>query len=119
MIQPRWRKVLRDLTSNKTRTILVLLSIAIGVTTIGMVMTSQLVVERDLPQVYAAVNPASATIYTLNTFDEDMVETIRNMPEVGEAEGRRLVNVRFQTKDSEWRSIQVYGIPNYDDSTLR
>jgi putative ABC transport system permease protein len=31
MLRPRWRKVLRDLWSNKTRTLLVVLSIAVGV----------------------------------------------------------------------------------------
>ena len=36
-MQPRWRKVLSDLWSNKTRTILVGLSIGIGVFALGMV----------------------------------------------------------------------------------
>jgi len=31
MLSPRWRKVLRDLSHHKTRTLLVVLSIAIGV----------------------------------------------------------------------------------------
>ena len=46
MIAPRWRKVFRDLWSNKTRTILVLLSIAVGVSAIGMVMGAQNIVDR-------------------------------------------------------------------------
>ena len=57
----RWRKVWRDLWANKTRTILVLLSIAVGVTAIGMVMGAQIIVDESLPAAYAAVNPASAT----------------------------------------------------------
>ena len=118
MIPPRWRKVFKDLWSNKTRTILVLFSIAIGVTTIGMVMTSQLIVERDLPEVYAAINPASATIYTLSTFDDDLVDAIRAMPEVSAVEGRRFVNVRFQTESGEWRNMQVYAIPDFENITV-
>lgn len=118
MIPPRWRKVLRDLWSNKTRTLLVLLSIAIGVTTIGMVLTSRLIVERDLPAVYAAVTPPSATIYTLNTFDEDMVEAVREMPEVAQAEGRRIVNVRFLTATGEWRNLQIIGVPDFANMTI-
>ena len=43
MLAPRWRKVFRDLWSNKTRTILVLLSIAVGVTAIGMVRRALLI----------------------------------------------------------------------------
>ena len=37
MLSPRWRKVLGDLWSNKTRTILVVLSIAVGVFAVGMI----------------------------------------------------------------------------------
>ena len=85
-MKPRWRKVLRDVWANKTRTIIVLLSIAVGVAAIGMVMGSQLIIDRDLPADFAAVNPASGTIFALNTFDDDMIEAIRAMPEVEAAE---------------------------------
>ena len=37
MLNPRWRKVLRDLWGNKTRTALVVLSIAVGVFAVGMI----------------------------------------------------------------------------------
>lgn len=37
MLSPRWRKALRDLWLNKTRTILVILAMAIGVFGIGLV----------------------------------------------------------------------------------
>ncbi|MCC6169775.1 MAG: ABC transporter permease [Caldilineaceae bacterium] len=117
-LSPRWRKVLRDLWSNKTRTLLVLLSIAVGVSAIGMVMGSQLIVDRNLPEAYAAVNPAAGTLFTLTTFDEDQVETVRAMKEVAEAEGRRVVNVRFLTKSGEWRGLQLNAIPNYEEMTL-
>lgn len=118
MLSPRWRKVWRDLWSNKTRTLLVLLSIAVGVTAIGMVMGAQNVVDQTLPSAYAAVNPASGTVFTLNTFDDNMVEAIRHMKEVGAAEGRRFVNVRFLDKKGEWRSLQLYAIADYDEITI-
>lgn len=118
MLSPRWRKVWRDLWSNKTRTIIVLLAIAVGVTAIGMVMGAQIIVDENLPAAYAAVNPASGVVYALNTFDENMVETIRRTKEVGEAEGRRYVSVRFQDKAGEWRSIQLYAVPDFEDITI-
>jgi putative ABC transport system permease protein len=118
MISPRWRKVLRDLWSNKTRTILVLLSIAVGVTAIGMVLGAQMIVDQNLPAAYAAVNPASGTLFTLETFDDSMIESIESMEEVGQAEGRRFVNVRFLNKDGEWRNLQLNAIPDYDDITI-
>ena len=118
MTSTRWRKVVRDLWANKTRTLLVLLSIAVGVTAIGMVMVSQIIIDRNLPEAYAAINPASGTILTLNTFDDDMVETIRALSEIGQAEGRRAVFVRFLTPAGEWRNIQLIAIPDFDDITI-
>ena len=50
MLSPRWRKVWRDLWSNKTRTLIVLLSIAVGVTAIG--------IEADLVHPHRAVRRA-------------------------------------------------------------
>lgn len=117
-MKPRWRKVLRDVWANKTRTIIVLLSIAVGVAAIGMVMGSQLIIDRDLPADFAAVNPASGTIFALNTFDDDMIEAIRAMPEVEAAEGRRFVVVRFLGNDGEWHNLQLFAVPNFDDMTI-
>ena len=118
MISPRWRKVVRDLWSNKTRTILVLLSIAIGVTAIGMVMGAQVIVDQSLPAAYNAVNPSDGIIFALSTFDDDMIESIEAMPEVGEAEGRRFVNVRFQAGDDVWYNMQINAIPNYKEMAI-
>jgi putative ABC transport system permease protein len=115
MLKPRWLKVIRDLSSNKTRTLLVVLSIAVGVTAIGMVLGSQNIIDRDLPAAYQAVNPASATAFTLSTFDDDLVNQIQAMPEVGEAEGRRFVVVRFRTAEGEWRNMQLFAVPNFDN----
>ena len=118
MITSRWRKVIRDLWINKTRTILVILSIAVGVTSIGMVLGSQLIVDRDLPNTYLATNPPSATIFTLTTFDDDMVDNIRALPEVEEAEGRRFVSIRYRVGDSDWYTMQLLAIPDFEDIRL-
>ncbi len=118
-IAPRWLKVFRDLWSNKTRTILVLLSIAVGVSAIGMVMGAQIIVDRNLPDAYTAINPASATLYTFNTFDDRMVEAVKALPQVAEAEARRSVNLRFRSSNSdEWRNLTVTAIPDYKDITI-
>jgi putative ABC transport system permease protein len=113
MIAPRWRKVFRDLWSNKTRTILVLLSIAVGVTAIGMVLGAQGIVDRSLPAAYAAVQPSDGLIFCITTFDDAMIESIRAMPEIESAEGRRFVNVRFLDQAGNWYNMQLNAIPDY------
>ena len=62
--RPRWIKVLSDLSASKTRTLLVVLSIAVGVFAVGMIATSQVIFSRDLNDSWTAVNPYDAQIYT-------------------------------------------------------
>ena len=95
MFAPRWRKVLRDILRNKRRTFLVVLSIAVGVFAVGTVAHMRAIVTGDMVESYEAANPASAIIYTVQSFDDDMVEAVRRMSEVAEVEGRRSIIVRF------------------------
>lgn len=113
MIAPRWNKVFRDLWSNKTRTVLVLLSIAVGVTAIGIVLGAQGIVDRNLPAAYAAVQPSDGIIFAISTFDDEMIDSIAAMPEIESAEGRRFVNVRFLDQNDNWYNMQLNAIPDY------
>jgi putative ABC transport system permease protein len=116
MLSPRWRKVIRDLWGNKTRTLLVVLSIAVGVFAVGMVASSRVVFTRELNQSWTAVNPYDAQLYT-DTFDEELLWTIQNMPEVEEADGRRSIGLRFRTSanDDQWRNVQLFTVADYDN----
>ncbi len=75
MLKPRWRKVLADLWENKSRTILVVLSIAIGVFAVGMIAGAYVIISQDLDLSYAAANPANIEIIT-RPFDEEYVNSV-------------------------------------------
>ena len=62
MFGPRWRKVLRDILSNKRRTFLVALSIAVGVFAVGTVAHLRVIVTDDMVESHEAANPANAII---------------------------------------------------------
>ena len=64
MINPRWRKVIRDLQANKTRTILVVLAIAVGVFAFASVFITGEVLVNDMNTQYEAINASTITIYT-------------------------------------------------------
>jgi putative ABC transport system permease protein len=116
MLSPRWRKVLRDLWGNRARTILVVLSIAVGVFAVGMIAGSQVLFSRELNQSWASVNPYDAQVFA-GLFDEEFLATVRNMPEVADADGRRSFGVRFKTSSDgdDWRSLQLFTYADYDD----
>jgi len=58
-INPRWVKIINDIWGNKTRSMLVVLSIAVGVGVVGMINNARIMIERDLYTPYQSGNPAS------------------------------------------------------------
>ncbi len=124
MSRLRWRKVWRDLWINKSRTMLVLMSIAIGVFAVGMMAGSRVILTRDLAANYAAINPAHATLY-VESFGEDVVKAVRNIRAVAKAEGRKNVMVRFRVPrpdnlpaDALWKDLTLIAVPDYDDMNI-
>ena len=114
MIAPRWRKVLNDLWSNKVRTLLVVLSIGIGVFAVGMVGMSFNVILNDMQADYDQSNPHAAEIYC-DTFTDDLLGSVRRVPGVGEAEGRSSMYARIITDDEEMVSVRFEAVPTIDE----
>ena len=108
-LSPRWRKVLRDLWLNKTRTALVVFSIAVGVFAVGVIANARIVLSTNLIEMYRATSPAHATILTLTPFDEDLVKSVRKIEGVGEAEARRGLVVRLKIGENEWKKPAIAG----------
>jgi putative ABC transport system permease protein len=113
MIAPRWRKVLADVLGNPTRTILVVLSIAVGIVAVGMVTGAYVVIGTDLPQQYGATNPAHARLFT-GAFDEDLVRSVRRLPGVEDAEGERRMTVQAQIGPSKQQELRLFAIDEFD-----
>jgi putative ABC transport system permease protein len=106
MLSPRWRKVVRDLWNSKMRTLLVVVSIAVGVFAIGMIAGTRSIISVDMPAAYAAVNPSSAVLYT-DAYDSDVLTTVRHMDGVAAAEGRRRITLRLQVAPGQWTDLLV------------
>ena len=113
----RWRKVARDLGSHKMRTVLVVLSIAVGVFAIGTIAGADAMLQRNLTEAYAASRPASATIFAAG-IDQELVDTVRRMRDVADAEARRSVTVRLRTADGGYGEMLLTAIPDFEDQRL-
>ncbi|NHZ72218.1 MAG: ABC transporter permease, partial [Aquificales bacterium] len=117
MLRPRWHKVLRDLWGNKVRTILVVLSIAVGVFSIGMIIGTQVMLDNDLTVGYLARNPANAHLYP-GAFEEDLLYGIRRMDDVAEVDARRRLSMRIQVGPDEWKPMNVEAIEDFENMKL-
>ncbi|MEM7344701.1 MAG: FtsX-like permease family protein [Chloroflexota bacterium] len=110
----RTRKVLRDVLGNKSRVLLVVLSIAMGLFALSTTFRAQTILSRDLGESYAAINPASATLLT-NRATDDMIEAIESISGIAEAEGQATVWTRIKVGDQDWRLLHLTALPDYDD----
>ena len=64
MMRPRWQKVLHDLTGNLSRTLLVVVSIIVGVFSIGVITGTYVIISHDMSASYAANNPMNIELRT-------------------------------------------------------
>jgi putative ABC transport system permease protein len=115
MLSPRWKKVLADLWANKTRTLLVSLSIAVGVFAVGMITESRTRMLRGLSEDYLSGDPFSGVISTEGPFDEDLLEAIRGVEGVEEADARQSVRVRIKVGEEQWKNLSLDAIRDFDD----
>ncbi|MBN1875926.1 MAG: FtsX-like permease family protein [Anaerolineae bacterium] len=96
MVNTRWYKVFNDLTGNKTRTLLIVLSIAVGLFAVGTIVSARTILSTEMDRSYAAINPSSGIVRTSETFDEDFVRSVRAMPEVADVDARRTLDARVK-----------------------
>jgi len=110
MISPRWRKVLKDLGSNKVRTLLVILTIGVGVFAVGFNSNAFILIKSDMDADYQSANPHVATIYT-EPFNDDLLHVLNQVPGVGQVEGRGSAGGSIHTPDGRKIPIGVTALP--------
>ncbi len=107
MIDPRWSKVFRDLFNGKLRTLLVVLSIGVGVFAVGFVATTYIVLSHDLPEDYSKINPHSSMLYVSPFQPDDVLSSVSKVEGVDMAEGRNGFSGRIRTTASIWKPMMV------------
>jgi putative ABC transport system permease protein len=113
----RWRYILRTLWLYRTRTLLIILSVAVGIFAFGLIAGAVYMLRTELPVRYQEVAPASAILHT-SPFDLETVEAIRRMPEVAVAEGRTNTLLQYREPSGEWHDLQLFALEDYTDSRV-
>ncbi|MBP6703424.1 MAG: FtsX-like permease family protein [Vicinamibacteria bacterium] len=117
----RARKVVRDFWQERTRSMLVVLAIALGIAAFSAVLSSYAILNRELNDGYLATNPASFNLRT-GALGDEVVRLIAQSPGVGAAEPRRVVAGRIKAGPAQWRGVMLFVVKDYADirvSTLR
>ena len=113
-----WHKVWSDLWDNKIRTLLAILSIAVGVFAIGAIfgMVDQLITGMD--SAHQATYPSHIQMFLRDRIDRDTAIRLKKIPGVEDVEVMNEVSVRYKIQaDDEWQRGRLVMRDDYDDQT--
>ncbi|HEV8240539.1 MAG TPA: ABC transporter permease [Thermoanaerobaculia bacterium] len=109
-LPPRWRKVGRDLWLHKSRTLLVVAAIVVGIVGSGAVLDSWWLLRGVTREQYRASNPANATL-RVDGIDGALLARVRRLPMVRQVQARRTVAASAAVEGA-WRAAILFV---YDD----
>ena len=100
MFDSRAKKILRDAWLHKSRTLLVVTAVAMGMIGAGALLDTWALVQRVTVQTYVASHPVSATLH-VDSFDDTLLARVRAMPDVAAARARRVVGAHVQSSGAQ------------------
>jgi putative ABC transport system permease protein len=108
-----WSKVWHDLAHNRARTLLAVLSTAVGVFTLGLAFGAAGVIPARLVEAYRATAPAHVTVWG-GPFDREAVEAAEREPGVAGAEGEIAARLRWKhASEARWRDGMLIARDDY------
>jgi putative ABC transport system permease protein len=98
--------VLADLWAGRSRTLLVVASIAVGAFAIGAIISGYAIMSSDMDASYASVNPANIEIWT-DPFDDGLIQSLERIPGIADVQGRHTLGVRASQDGEAWLSFDL------------
>jgi len=113
----RWKKVWADFWSNKSRTVLTILTIAIGTFAVGFNVNFSLFMSESLESDFLSANPSEATIST-SLLDDKMVDIARSVPGADAVEGRNILTANLILSDGQPIPIRFIAVEDPNELTV-
>ena len=116
ILRPRWQKVLSDLWKNKTRSLLIIASISVGLLAFGVITNLYFWLNQDMARGFEQINPANLQFKT-SLIDQDMVTHIQKIPGVKTVESAREFGMQILTSSGNWSPINLQS-KEYDTAQI-
>lgn len=113
----RGRKLRADLWGNKGRSMLAVLSLAVGTMAVGGIHLAASTVDASFEASFLAADPPSAVLET-DPFPAGLVDELAAHPEVGEAEARHVLRVRASTASGDLVDVELVAMDDFDDNQV-
>lgn len=112
------KKALNDLWLYKTRSFIVIFSIALGVAGLGTVITAYAILRTDLNANYLNTRPASATLVTKGNLSPALVQKITQRPDIEVAELRKRIWGRMEVRRNQWIPLLLFVVTDFDNMRM-
>lgn len=113
----QYKKIIEDIFFNLSKTVLIILAIALGVFGVGVIIDSYYVTDREMASSYEATNPASFTI-TVDNPDETLEQFLAANNEIDEYELRKTILGRIETQKDSWCEAKIHVISNWNKISI-
>jgi putative ABC transport system permease protein len=113
----RWKKVWADFWGNKSRTILTIITIAVGVLAVGFNQNLGLYMAESMDGDYLSASPSEAIVYA-GPLDDDMVKIAREVPGVEAVQGQDSIGAKVIRTDDKEVTIQFTAVEDPNRMTL-
>ena len=113
----RWKKVWADFWSNRGRTFLTIITIAVGTFAVGFNSNLGLYMNESMDRDYLSAKPSEAEVYAY-PLNDDMVKMARSVPGVNAVEGVSTLSTRILRADGTYVDIQFTSLKKPNDLTL-
>lgn len=117
MISSRWKKVWADFWSNRGRTFLTIITIAVGAFAVGFNNNLGLYMNESMDGDYLSANPSEAEVYAY-PLNDDLVNAAKEIPGVDTVEGYSSVGARIVRNDGTYVQISFTAVEDPNDLTL-
>jgi putative ABC transport system permease protein len=111
-MQTRYSKVLRDLTSDYSKSFMLVLAIAIGVFGIGSILGGYGVIKREMTDNYMSTVPASATIELEDSITSGLLDSVKKFPGIKAAERHATLVSRMKVGE-KWYPLLLFIVDDF------
>jgi putative ABC transport system permease protein len=114
-VKTAFKKVWRDLWRNKGRTVMVILSIAVGVMAVGMVVSGNQIVLSQMAESHVESNPSHGILFIAGAVGEDTIRSLKRVPGLKDIEGYADSTIQWKTSlDGEWQDGHIVSYTDFE-----
>jgi len=117
MIATRWRKVWRDVMAEKGRMLLMIVALAVSLAGVGAVLGAYTILKREMALNYLGTHPASAVLDVASPLNSSIVEEVRRLPGVADAQAGDVVHARAKV-GSDWIPMLLFVVDDFEAMRL-